>query len=68
MDKGERHDRILQLINELAMKAIELPAGDRTAFVNSRIDSMKRTYRRAYAADAAMLALALDFAECGSGG
>jgi hypothetical protein len=63
MDKGEPHDRLMPLINALAIKAIALPAGERTAFVNSRIAAMKRTDRRAYAADAAVLALALYFAE-----
>jgi hypothetical protein len=63
MDKNEQHDRLMQLIDELAMSACALPAGDRTAFVNSRIDSMKRNYRRAYSGDAEMLALSLDFAE-----
>ena len=63
MDKNEQHDRLMQLIDELAMKASALPAGDRTAFVNSRIETMKRNYRRAYSGDAEMLALSLDFAE-----
>jgi hypothetical protein len=63
MDKNEQHNRIMQLINELAMKAIALPARERAAFVNAEIDAMKHDFRRAYAADAEMLALSLDFAE-----
>jgi hypothetical protein len=63
MGKNEQHNRIMQLINELAMKAVALPARERTVFIDAEIDAMKRTYRRAYAADAAMLALSLDFAE-----
>jgi hypothetical protein len=74
MDNSEPQDRIIPLINALAANAFALPAGDRIAFVNSQIDAMTRTYRRAYAADGAMLGLALDFAEkmrewgCGSPG
>jgi hypothetical protein len=63
MDKAEQQQRILAIVNRLAMQAIGLPAAERRAFIDREIAVIKRDYERQYAADPKIKAGALEFAD-----
>lgn len=62
MDKQERLDKAMALVNTIAMHAIELPPEERVAVVRESVDELRRQYRSQYRAQAERLRVSLEYA------